>query len=291
MNIAFRVELERIFAGVTRCVLPNHPFPVGDFITLIPEAPELAKSLAERAVKGHPCYEEMEKLGLSVVVFPILLSRVLKLTFAPDIQVFVCDSEWKEELEKSLERIRRDEEIVLRSGDERRWAKIVRSEGRILGYPKCCVEGFVGGKLRNDPPETRLIRRCIEEGVLERIYELLKNPSEPDEDLFVFFTSNFYPCDLGCERALRIGLTVRESLNGRMKKAYDLKVVLNSANLLMSAYGTYRFLRVRGAKTEFGRVVEDFFENKDVEFLNAIFESYSSDPLGFEERFISAHLD
>ncbi len=291
MNIAFRIELERILVGVTRCVLPNHPFPIKDFVGLVPIDPELAKSLAEKAIRDHPDHKELENMGLSAMAFPILLSRVLKLTFAPDIQVFVCDIDWKDELEKRLERMKKIEAAALRERDERKWTKLVRTEGKILGYPECCIEKFVRGKLKSDPPETRLIARCIDEGLLDKIYSLLRNPTHPDEDLFIFFTSNFYPCDLKCKKALRIGVTVRDSLGGKLKRVYELKVILNSANVLMSAYGTYRFVKLRGIRTEFGRLVEEFFEGKDIGFMDSVFELYSSNPLKFEEEFISMHLD
>ena len=291
MNIAFRIELERIFAGVTRCVLPNNPFPLRDCVEMVMVDPELAKSSAESKVRRHPWYKDLAGIGLDVVANPTLLSRVLKMTMAPEIQVFVCRSDWKGELEGKLERLRKVEIKALKSGDEREWAKMVRAEGKILGYPRCCIDRFVRGKLKSEPQETRIIAECIEEGILGEIYSLLREPSEPKEELFVFFTSNFYPCEIGCERALKIGLAVRESLEGKLRRAYELKVILNSSNLLMSAYSTYRFVRRRGGKTEFGRLVEEFFRDKDLKFLESVFTAYSSNPLGFEDGFISARLD
>ncbi len=289
MNIAFRIELERIFSGITRCVLPNHPFPLRNCVKKVLFDPESAKSSAEMVIKGHPWYWELVGLGLDVIVNPIILSRILKMTMAPDIQVFICRSDCKEELESKLERLRKVELKALRN--EREWAKIVRAEGKILGYPRCCVDKFVRGKLKSDPQETYIIAKCIEEGILNRIYALLKDPSEPEENLFVFFTSNFYPCDVGCEKALNIGMAVKESLEGRMRRAYNLKIILNSSNLLMSAYSTYRFVKRREARTEFGKLIKEFFKDKDLKFLESIFTAYSSDPLRFEESFILTHLD
>ncbi len=294
VNPSFRIELERIKAGVTDCVMPSHDFDfLSDYRGLVRTNPKLAKKLAESDLKKTEEYKIVKKLDLEVIVAPTLSGRVIPLQISPDLIVYVCRSDRKDFVEKKVEKMLKLESRGLNRKSLKDWLKIFEIEGKMLGYPECCVEKFVKMKEKSFygesvPPETDIIMRCLEHDFFE-VLRFFREPSEIPEHYFAFFTSNFYPCDVNCQKAISIGVAVREHLDEELRRIYERKLVLNVLNLLVSAYSTYLFVRERGAKTEFGRMVKDFFESlssQDLRMVSYLARRFSSERVKFENEYL-----
>ncbi len=294
VNPSFLIELERIKAGVTECVMPLHDFVfLSEYRGLVQTNPKLAKKLAESDLKKTEEYKVVKKLDLEVVVAPTLSGRVVPFQISPDLIVYVCRSDRKDFVEKKAEKMLKLEWRGLRRKTLKDWLKIFEIEGRMLGYPECCVEKFVKMKEKSFygesvPPETDVVMRCLEHDFFD-VLRFFKEPSEIPEQYFAFFTSNFYPCDVNCQKAISIGVAVREHLDEKLRRIYERKLVLNVLNLLVSAYSTYLFVRDRGAKTEFGRMVKDFFESlssEDLKIISDLARRFSSERVKFENEYL-----
>jgi len=294
VNPSFRIELERIKTGVTECAMPSHDFGfLSEYTDLTLTNPLLAKKLAESDLKKTKEYIFAKKLDLELVVAPTLSGRVVPLHLSPDIIVYVCRSDRKKVVEKKAEKMFRLELRALRKESLKDWLKIFEIEGRMLGYPECCIEKFVKLKEKSFygesvPPETAVIIQCLEQDFFE-VLRFFRNPSEIPEQYFAFFTSNFYPCDVNCRRAISIGITVKEHLDERLGRIYERKLVLNVLNLLVSAYNAYLLVKERGARTEFGKMVSGYFESlpsEDLKMISYLARRLSSDGIKFENEYL-----
>ncbi len=298
---SFYIELERIRAELTYCVMPVHPFvEIHGFVPLILENPRYAKELAESTVRKGGVYRRLVEMGMDIVIAPVLLSRVLSFEIVPDFSVYVCDVGGKGEVEKTVEKMAKLEKRAIKRRDLKCRLKISELEGGMLGYPKCCISNFVRLKGesaigRSIPPETFTILNCLKSGLFEELLRFFSNPpKELPQEFFAFFTSNFYPCDVNCSKAIDIGMRVYECLDSVKQKIYRCKLILNVLNLLASAYKSYEFVRRRGAKTEFGREISEFFGNlsaDDLSRIDRISKLISANQLEFENRYISMKLD
>ncbi len=299
-NPAFYIEIERIRANLTDCIMPIHPFrEIAKFRSLVLENPRYAKRFAESEIRKSEDYAKLTKMGLDVIVAPSILSRVLSFEIAPDLIVYVCRSKKRKVIERKLERIASLEVKAVRERSIKDRLKISRIEGEILGYPECCVSNFIELKKKSflgksSPPETVTILDCLESGIFKDTLSYFSNPPhELPQEYFAFFTSNFYPCTVGCSKAISIGIKLYEQLDARTQKIYRCKLILNVLNLLVSAYNAYKFVREKGTKTEFGKAVMEFFSkfSHDLGRLESISRLIAFDQLDFENRYILMHLD
>ena len=299
-NPAFYIEIERIKANLTDCVMPVHPFrEIAKFRSLVLENPKHAKRFAESEIEKSEDYVKLAEMGLDVIVAPSILSRVLAFEIAPDLIVYVCRSKKRKVIERKLERIKSFEFKAIRERSIKDRLRISKIEGEILGYPECCVSKFVEFKKnsilgKSSPPETVTILECLESGIFNDTLSYFSNPpKELPQEYFAFFTSNFYPCTVDCSKAISIGMKTYERLDFGKKKIYRRKLILNVLNLLVSAYNTYKFVKERGTKTEFGEAIKDFFDKfsaDDLSRLENISRLIALDQLDFENRYLM-HFD
>ncbi len=285
--LAFYVEVLRVERGITECAMPVHPFRgISRYKGVIPTSPENARKLAEMEIRSSEGYEILREMGLEAIPYPSMLDRVL-MRVVPDFIVYVCRRERKERVEGILRKIRRAEMRAI-SGSKVHALKVLRMEGRLLGYPECCVSSFVRLKGEGISPEARTVELCIEEGLFGTALEIFeKGGGDFPEELYSFFTSNFYPCRPGCERAVRIGKAIEDSLDEGLRVVYRFKIILNVLNVLSSAYATYRFVKERGVKSDFGRIVKEFFESLGegrVKTVERVASEILRDQLDFESR-------
>jgi len=86
---------------------------------------------------------------------------------------------------------------------------LIGGEGKILGYPPCCIESakkYTGKKNIND------MRKKLSE---ELVYEKEVNQYQ---DLYLYFTHGFYPCSVNCGEAKKTGKKIMAILNKVFRK-------------------------------------------------------------------------
>lgn len=157
------------------------------------------------------------------------MSRVLRNSKICPASLFVVAREKR--FVKSIQRL----ENRILSGDldfQRGRRRLIELEGKLFGYPKCCVKAYARSK-SDLPLETKLIIECIELGTFEQLINSLKK----SEFRFFpqFFTMNFYPCRLECNRAKRVGTKIGKVLEN-FEPAFELRTMLNALYLLRVAY-------------------------------------------------------
>jgi len=287
--LAFYVEILRVKENVTDCAMPPNPFKgLERYRGIIIENADAARTVAEVEIKSREEYRRLRDEGLDLIAYPSVMSRVIPAEPFPDFIIYVFRRDKRDRIERVLRRIRRFEIRAL-GGSFKHALKVMREEGKLLGYPECCVNHFVSMKGEGSPPETEVVRKCIELGFLGKALELFKRKSdEIPEDFYSFFASNFYPCEPGCRRAVEIGERVeRRIVDESMRKFYRFKIVLNVLNILASAYATYEFVTARGARSEFGKIVLKFFKSlprDDLKIVRGIATGILNDQLKFESE-------
>jgi hypothetical protein len=308
-NPAFYIEVGRVKAGVTDCVLPLHPFKA----VVLKYRSVLANILAngripnesieksvESEIKKLNDYGILKGMDLEVVASATILNRILStVAISPDIFIYICDASKVKSIRKKLKRIKSLEIKAISKNSLEYRLEINKIEGELLCYPECCINSFIELKqksvLGGQPPETKAIVECIERGLFSDILKLLFSPkSELPEEIYAFFTSNFYPCRIDCEKAIEIGKSYEERLAGIYKTAYRCKLILNATYCLISAFESYKLVKAKKPKTEFGKTVLEFFDSlpsDKKEKLDKISKLLAIDPLDFENRFILMHLD
>lgn len=70
--------------------------------------------------------------------------------------------------------------------------------GRLLGYPKCCIDAYCTDRAQGINVESRMA-------------SALQHSSE-DEAPWAFFTGNFFPCSPNCQQASRLGQQAYQEL-------------------------------------------------------------------------------
>ncbi|MCS7386211.1 MAG: DUF483 domain-containing protein [archaeon GB-1867-005] len=80
-------------------------------------------------------------------------------------------------------------------------ATYVSELGRLLGYPDCCVKRYA---------EERGSGVYVEERASRQIKELRRVGDKPD--VYVYFSSNFFPCTPRCQKASEIGRKLYEEI-------------------------------------------------------------------------------
>ncbi len=249
MNPSLKLDIFRIESGSTNCVHVVY-LTKSDLISL-------------------------KSLGYSVLTYmwtfdPITLSPTNRLSF------YVCKDK-----EKALKLLRRIE-LLERNPTRNNIKKIIKIEGKLLGYPKCCVERFSNLKVEGGSPEKEIIRECVESGLFLEVLKGYPNPELPEE-AYSIFTTNFYPCGIDCEKARKIGKSIVE-----YDERYRYKIVLSVLNLLPPVFEIYRL----EPKTKFRRLIRDFVESlKDLKpKAHQIAEKIAENPLKFEVDYLKAVL-
>ncbi len=245
MNPSIELELKRLDYRLSKCVQPN--FVSKDDL----------KSLRD---SGY------DFLAYRWILDPITLTRTDR------VSIFVFKVGERENVYSSLKDIERFE----RKGDVR---KMIRIEGRLLGYPRCCTDSFIRKKLKGGYPERDTVIECIEEGVFK---EVVKSFPKAEISTYSLFTSNFYPCRLRCRKAERIGEMLVE-----MDDRYVFKIVLNVINVLVPVFEVYRIK----PKTDFGRIVHEFVESLGGlrEKAERIVEDFKRNPAQFENNYLKRY--
>lgn len=250
MNPSLKLELIRIESGLTNCI----------------HAVSITKS----------DLEQLNKLGYSVIPYewlfdPITLSPTRRISF------YVCKDK-----EKTLRYLRRIEKLE-RNPSIGNIRKIIKIEGKLLGYPKCCINRFSKLKTEGLSPEKITIIECIENGIFHDVLKGFPDPELP-EKAYSLFTSNFYPCKINCNEAVDIG---RKLVDYDWR--YRYKIVLNILNLLPPIFMVYKRSK---AETEFGKIAKSFVESLNELKLIAkdIVEDLMKNPLNFEVKYLKKVL-
>lgn len=106
-------------------------------------------------------------------------------------------------------------------------------EGKLLGYPDCCVEWATQMRSQQDSYERHAIHALLEQ---EDALETGSIELRPDPAYFAF---EFYPCDPKCKAAVDQGLDIWKSyqaVSGELASLYrDYALRLNKARIVSSA--------------------------------------------------------
>lgn len=221
----------------------------------------------------------VSELDLRLIPVVVFANRVLKRElFYPEIQFFVCKNAADLKRLKKIDREILEGKIEFGEGRD----KLIRIEGEILGYPKCCVDKYIESK-KAFSAESRLIIECIEYGVFDKVLEAFKKSQIIS--LPQFFTSNFYPCSVECKWAEKVGLKIEEWL-GEYRDAFRLWSMLNVLYHLVVGY------KASKAKDDFGRSLKNYYsslESRDVEIISAL-SPHTADLTRFANLFITRVL-
>jgi len=79
----------------------------------------------------------------------------------------------------------------------------VTSIGKLLGYPKCCIERYAHERVHEGI--------SVEMRASKQVEELKRNKEMPD--VYVYFVRDFFPCSPNCQNASQIGRKTVEILN------------------------------------------------------------------------------
>ncbi len=276
-NPTFFLEISRVRCGLSRFVLPQQVFcdvvirfaEKIEFLfnryqhglislgTLFREKETIEKSIKSE-ISHYTEYVSCKRLGLDVIPYIYFINRILKNPkFFPDIFFFVSDRSGIGEI-KRIERRAIEGKIDYQRGK----SKIIKLEGKLLGYPRCCIREFLKGSA-----ETRLILECVDGGLFkELINSLEKSEIKP---FYAFFTSNFYPCSVDCRRAERIGEILDDYLDD-YSIAFRLRTMVNVFYNLIVAYKTYKY------DEKYKKILEDFFSKLDKKWFEVFEKSERS---------------
>ncbi len=297
LNPVLFLEASRIKSGVSKCVMPQRvfepDFSVYETLNIqftrfvngdidIEELFEVTEIIEEKALKSvdPAILTVISELDLEIIPTVAFTNRVLsREVFYPEIQFFVSRTpgDYAKRLKK-LEKKILEGKIEFGQGRE----KLVRIEGELLGYPKCCIDGYVESK-RTFPAESRLVVECIERGIFDSVVKAFKKSqiiSVPQ-----FFTSNFYPCSVECENASRIGLELEEWLE-EFANAFRIRSMVNALYYLITGY---KATRVKGSYGERLRVYYSRLGSEDRGVIKAV-EPHIGNLTQFTNIFISRIL-
>lgn len=252
LNPLFFIEVSRILLGLSKLVTTK-PFSL-------------------RSPEADFC----DRFGLSPFLLELKVSRVLSDSKISPASLFVVAREKR--FVKSI--LRLENRVLSGAVDFRKGReKLIELEGRLFGYPECCVKAYVRSK-SDFPLETRLILECFELGTFETLTDALKK-SEPR--LFPqFFTLNFYPCRVDCRRAARVGLRIEKNLED-FGSAFKLRTMLNVLYLLRIAYKSSFY------EGSLSRTAREFFK-REKELLETMKAIADLDYEDFSNNFIRRAL-
>uniref|UniRef100_A0A7C3MAY5 DUF483 domain-containing protein n=1 Tax=Archaeoglobus fulgidus TaxID=2234 RepID=A0A7C3MAY5_ARCFL len=295
LNPVLFLEVSRVKSGISRCALPQKIFEP-DFSVY-----ELLNNSFVRFLNGECGVEELyetaenfeeilsslsnsltnaiHELNLHLTPVVVFVNRVLTGDMLyPEIQFFVSKNPAELKRLKKIEMKILEGKIEFRKGKE----KLMRIEGKILGYPECCVDKYIESK-KTFPAESRLIVECIESGIFNAVLDAFKKSkivSIPQ-----FFTSNFYPCSVECKRAERLGLRIEEWID-EYGDAFRLWSMVNVLYHLAVGY------KASKVEDDFGKRLKNFYsglEIPDKEIIRALFP-YTDNLTRFANLFIARVL-
>ncbi|MEM1579031.1 MAG: DUF483 domain-containing protein [Archaeoglobaceae archaeon] len=253
INPVFFIEIARIHLGISK------------FVSL--------KPFSHDSFEADFC----RKNGFKALFFETKVSRILGDLEISPIRFFVVTRD-----ERFLKAISRIEQKILSGAIsfQKGRKKLIKLEGKLFGYPECCVEAYFRSKCEL-PLETKLIIECFERGIFEDLLAALKK----SETCFFpqFFTMNFYPCEVGCRRAKRIGFKLAKFL-GEFEHAFEFRTMLNALYLLRTAYKSTFY------NGKLSKIAKEFFRHQDVELLEIMRAIEKVDFEDFSNSFIRRAL-
>ena len=278
-NPTFFLEVSRIKCDVSQCVLPQQVlkevvvkiYPsianlFSDYVSrristknFLLSLQDLKRQLSQEVLNSD-LHLWCKMLELKIVPFISLINRVLSTpTLAPDVYFYVSTSLNKIKVMSNIEKKILNDKLDFIKGRR----KLIEIEGRLLGYPECCIQNFIRSK-ESTPAESKLIIECIECG----IFNVLLNSLEKSEvqPFYSFFTSNFYPCSIKCRKAIKIGKKLDECLDEYFL-AFRIRTMINALYYLTTAYKSFKL-----SQGEYKEVIKDFFSDIDPKWLKFLEE-------------------
>lgn len=293
----FFIEIGRIKAGTTDCVLLQQFF--SDIVIHATE--ELYKILDSQSfddigkvegwIKGKiersSLYSASRENGLEIVPSATILNRISEPLISPGVFFYLCDEGKSQKVEKELSYIKETEINTFKELSKRyansvqelkgevvgKVVTINKTEGKLLGYPRCCVSEFIKAKEEGRNHETEIALQCLKNNDLEFALDCFLRPHkvkdvELPDSFYSHFTSNFYPCSVDCKKA--IGISKRnEKYLSRFSTAYKGRLILNVLYHLAASYGSYQIVRQRDLElnTEYRKYICSFFDRFDADSL------------------------
>ncbi len=285
LNPTLFFEVARIEARVTNCVLPQQVFLVDvdklnnlanlvssymnglvDVEKLIHKINEIEFNVGEE-LKTNNLRKKLNELDMEVLPFCTLIDRILsskEILVFPTVQYYVYDSSKERQIRKKLRRIRKLEMMILEKQDKlKNRMKIIKREGELLGYPKCCINEFLKLKRKavlfgSITPEKKVVMELLDLEILKTLPEIFNGLSF---DLFYsLFSLNFYPCTIKCKRAVKIGKTCVDYLDQfGYRKAYECCLLFNAFYHLVTGYKSYLLLKDGKCKSKYSKKVVTHF--------------------------------
>ena len=268
------LEIVRIRAGLTNCVLPQQLYEskfqidlsnlVSAFLNGLVDAEKLERRISEvenrikEELKSNEIREILNELDIDILPFCVVVNRILSskhLPIFPEVQYYVYEMSKENKVRRGLKKTRKLEMKILRGENSlKNRMRIIKIEGGLLGYPKCCVDEFLRLKKKailsnNFTPEKKIIIELLDIEVYNKLPKIFSNLSF--EDFFYsLFTSNFYPCSIECKKAIKIGKMCEDYLEKypEYKKAYRCRLFFNIFYQLVTGYKSY--LLLKNANTE-----------------------------------------
>ncbi len=278
-NPVLFLEISRIKCNAAKCVLPQQVFTVPRELTA--EGVSAIEREVLEHLKNTKEYHMVVESGLKLRPFLTFVNRILsKPTISPDIQFFVHRG-----CEKEFDTMREIEMGVLNGSVDFKDAReqLIRIEGKMLGYPECCIENYIESKA-SLPAESRIILEGIESGMFDEILDaFLSSDILP---LPQFFTSGFYPCSIECEKAVEVGRRVEKWL-GDMRDIFRIRCMVNALHLIVTGY------KASKGKGEFSDRIRPFYssiESKKLEIIE-ISQPHIANITTFTNLFISSFFE
>ncbi|MFO7965982.1 MAG: DUF483 domain-containing protein [Archaeoglobaceae archaeon] len=294
----FFVETARVQAGTTDCVLLQQFFT--DIATYATE--ELYKILesqdhqkinklddwVHKKMERYSLYTTSRGTGLEIIPCATILNRISRPLLSPGFFFYLCNEQSSEKVREKISEIRKMELETLKeldtgdinSGAEQLGHDLVESivninkmEGDLLGYPQCCVSQFIRSREEGRNHETDIALQCLKNKDLDLALDCFLTPQEVKDielpnSFHSHFTSNFYPCSTGCEKAIAISKR-NEQYFGSFNTAYKGRLILNVMYHLATCYGSYQIIRSNNLKliNDYRTHVWKFFDRFDEESL------------------------
>lgn len=137
-----------------------------------------------------------------------------KIFFSQDRSVFDRVEEIRQASLKEFENLKEGSSLQL---------EYLEKEGRLLGYPDCCIEWMLHYRRKNQSPEVIALKALIE----EEFKATVSSGSIPPPER-AYFAFEFYPCSPRCQAAEKAGKRLLRQLkkaNGRLAEVYQLHVI------------------------------------------------------------------
>ena len=266
-------EVVRILANVAVCVLPQQVFNVNSnnlhllntTFSYISRSINLQKFKEEinnvenrisNTLEDNKIKKELRELGIDVLPFCTIVDKIIsskEMPIFPNVQYYVYKIEEEDSVKKILEKIRKMEIEILNSknikSQLKNRLKIIKLEGELLGYPKCCINEFIKLKKKNIlegykvTPEKKVIIDLLNSKMLEEFQKIIESSlSYFNESLYSLFSMNFYPCSIACRNAIKVGKICEEYLDNvenAFKKGYRCGLLFNAFYHIVTGYNSY----------------------------------------------------